>query len=82
MLGYVIKKIGWVTKDDFGIFSNIVLKITIPCSIITSFNEVNIDVSMLIYVFIGILVNMILGGLGFVAGKNKEKEVKHFNIIN
>ena len=82
VLGYFIKRIGWVTKDDFGIFSKIVLRITLPCAIITSFNEVNIAASMTIYIVVGFLANVVLGGFGFLVGKNKGKEEQAFNILN
>ncbi|NMB43787.1 MAG: AEC family transporter, partial [Clostridiales bacterium] len=42
VLGFIIKKIGWVRKEDVGIFSNLVVKVTLPCAIVTSFNQVNI----------------------------------------
>jgi len=82
VLGFAIKKLGWVRKEDFGIFSKIVLKITLPCAIITSFNEVSIDQTMLVYVIIGILCNFILGGVAILVGMKKGRKEQAFNIVN
>ena len=82
VLGFTIKKLGWVSKEDFGIFSKIVLKVTLPCAIITSFNEVTIDQSLLIYTVIGMFCNFILGGVGFIVGKRKGPGEQAFNIVN
>ncbi len=82
VLGYVIKKIGWVTKEDFGIFSKLVLKITLPCTIITSFNVVTIDQTLIMYTVIGVLCNLILGIVAFIFGMKRGKKEQAFNIIN
>lgn len=82
VLGYIIKRIGWVSKDNISIFSNIVLKITLPCSIITSFNEVNVEASMLKYSLIGLLINLILGLAGYLIGKKEGVREQAFNILN
>src|SRR5699024_7199019 len=77
-----IKKIGWVKKEDFSIFSKLVLRITLPCAIITSFNQVDIASSMIIYVIIGIIINLILGGAGYILGRGKGRNEQAFNILN
>lgn len=82
VLGFIIKKIGWVRKEDVGIFSNLVVKVTLPCAIVTSFNQVNIDYSMLVYVLIGMVCNTILGIVAFLIGMKKGKAEQAFNIIN
>ena len=37
VLGYVLKKIGFFKQEDFGLLSKITIRITLPCTIITSF---------------------------------------------
>ena len=37
VLGYVLKKIGVFREEDFGVLSKIVIRITLPAAIITSF---------------------------------------------
>ena len=47
VIGYVIKRIGWVSAADFPKFSKIVLRITLPCALITSFNTFDITYNLL-----------------------------------
>ena len=80
--GYIMKQIGWVKKEDFGIFSKVVLRFTLPCSIITSFNEVSVYSSMIIFMVIGIAVNLLAAMTGYMLGKSKGRKEQAFNIIN
>ena len=80
--GYLIKKIGWVKKEDFHIFSKIVLRYTLPCAIITSFNEMTIYSSMILLALIGISVNVICAIIGMITGKKHGKKDQAFNALN
>lgn len=80
--GYLMKQIGWVKKEDFSIFSKIVLRFTLPCAIITSFNEVTVHSSMIIFMIIGIAVNLLAAIIGFVLGKSKGRKEQAFHILN
>lgn len=80
--GYLIKKIGWVKKEDFRIFSKIVLNYTLPCAIITSFNEMTIYSSMILLTVIGLGTNGICAIVGMIKGKNQGKEDQAFNVLN
>ena len=37
-LGFGVKRLGWVRASDFGVFSRVVLGVTLPCALATSFN--------------------------------------------
>jgi predicted permease len=80
--GFLIKQIGWVKKEDFGIFSKIVLRYTLPCSIITSFNQMSVDTSMLLFTVIGVGINLITAMVGYMAGRTKGRKEQAFNILN
>ena len=45
--GYLLKRIGFFKKEDFGILSRIAIRITLPCAIIVSFNGKVIDPALL-----------------------------------
>ena len=56
ILGYVLKKIGVFKEQDFSVLSKVVMKITLPAAIVTSFAGREIDPAMLM------LVVLVAGG--------------------
>lgn len=63
-LGYAVKRLGWVRAEHFGILSRIVLRITLPCAIITSFNDFTMDPALLslpVFAFTAVLVQQVVG---------------------
>ena len=82
MIGYVIKRIGWVNAEDFPKFSKIVLRITLPCALITSFNTFDITSNLLFLTAIGLLANLILQITGYLVNQRKGGIAQAFGIIN
>lgn len=80
--GYMIKRIGWVGKEHFSIFSKIVLRYTLPCAIITSFNSMQVDTTLLIYTTIGIGINVIAAVVGYMTGRANGRREQAFHILN
>jgi predicted permease len=81
-IGYGIKRVGWVSRDDFPKFSKIVLSITLPCALITSFNEFSITLNLLSITVIGFLVNIIQQLTGFLINRRNGAKEQSFSIIN
>ena len=82
VIGYVIKRIGWVSAADFPKFSKIVLRITLPCALITSFNTFDITSNLLFLTAIGLLANLILQLTGYLVNQRKGGIAQAFGIIN
>ena len=82
VIGYVIKRIGWVSVADFPKFSKIVLRITLPCALITSFNTFDITSNLLFLTAIGLLANLILQITGYLVNQRKGGIAQAFGIIN
>ena len=82
VIGYVIKRIGWVSAADFPKFSKIVLRITLPCALITSFNTFDITSNLLFLTAIGLLANLILQITGYLVNQRKGGIAQAFGIIN
>lgn len=82
VIGYVIKRIGWVSAEDFPKFSKIVLRITLPCALITSFNTFDITSNLLFLTVIGLLANLILQITGYLVNQRKGGIAQAFGIIN
>lgn len=82
ILGYVLKKIGFLSRDDFPILSKIMINVTLPCSIIAKFIDFQMDYSFLIFVLFGIALNLVLIGMGYIAGIHRGKQQQSFFMIN
>ncbi len=82
VMGYTIKKFKWVSLNDFPKFSKIVLRITLPCALITSFNEFNILYNLLSLTVIGLVVNIIQQLAGYLISRRKDRKRQAFSIIN
>ena len=65
VLGYTLKKIHVFKPEDFYVLSKIVIRITLPCAIISNFSKISMDMSMLILCVIGIVCNLIYVGIGY-----------------
>ena len=82
VIGYVIKRIGWVKAEDFPKFSKIVLRITLPCALITSFNTFDITYNLLFLTAIGLIANLVLQITGYLVNQRKGGIAQAFGIIN
>ena len=58
IFGFLMRKIGLFKEDDFRVLSNIVIKITLPAAIITSFSVNQIRPDMLILGLLGFGVEL------------------------
>ena len=76
-LGWALRRIGFFKEGDFQVLSKIVLRITLPASIIYSFSDKQIDVSMLMLSVFGFLLGIGYIGIGFLISVGKSKEQKN-----
>ena len=82
LLGYLLRKFGFFKPEDFNVLSKIVIKITLPASIVYSFSGKEIDPSMLIITLIGISGGVIYMAIAWLSNMRSSKEKKAFEILN
>ena len=82
LLGYLLRKAGLFGEKDFPVFSNIVIKVTLPAAIITSFAGKEIDPAMLTIVLLGLGGGVIYILMGFLINVKSDREKKAFEILN
>lgn len=82
ILGYTLRRINFFKEEDFAVLSKIVLRITLPAAIVTSFAGKKIDPGMLTLSLMGIGAGVVYIGLAFVLNRRKEKEAKIFDVVN
>lgn len=82
VMGHVLRRIGFFQKSDFKVLSKIVMKITLPAAIVSSFAGKTIDLTMLIVILIGLGVGAIHMILAILLSVKKEKGQRAFEIVN
>lgn len=80
--GYALKKIGFFAAKDFFLISRIVIRITLPCAIISNFSNITMDNSLLLLCVIGVLANVVLVAAGYLINFRSAGEQKAFDMIN
>lgn len=81
-LGWALRRIGFFKEGDFQVLSKIVLRITLPASIVYSFSGKQIDPSMLLLSVFGFSLGIVYIGIGYLISVRKGKEQKAFSILN
>lgn len=81
-LGYILRRRGFFGPEAFGVLSKILLKITLPCAIISSNAGKAIDSSMLVIVLFSFSAGVIYMILGSLIYKKKGKDAQAFGILN
>ena len=81
ILGYVLKKVGFFKEDDFYVMSKIMVKITLPASIIVNFSQTKMEPSMFLLCLLGFGGGILYMALGWIMG-GKNPDEKGFQILN
>lgn len=76
LLAYVLKSFGLFGPQDYKLVTKILLNVTLPCAIITSFSSYRADPSMLVCSLIGFLMNWLVLGFVFFATKRKNAKMR------
>jgi len=82
LFGYLLRKFGFFKEDDFKILSKIVIRITLPASIVYSFSGKEIDPSMLAITGLGIGAGLIYMFIAWLINRKRGVDKQAFGIIN
>lgn len=80
--GHILRKIGFFDEHAFGVLSKIVLKITLPAAIISSFIGKEIDISMLTLTLLGLIGGLVYMALGYLINLRKSRAERAFGVLN
>lgn len=80
--GYALKRIGFFRADDFRLISTVVLKITLPCAVISNFGRIEVEVALYSLVLLGVILNLVTIGAGFLASRRNGPDEQAFSMIN
>ena len=81
-IGQWIKRLGWVSTSDFGKFSKIVLGVTLPAALFTSFNTFHVEFALLGLAALGLGVNVALQVIGYLSVRRRSRQDQAFAVFN
>ena len=82
VMGYLLRKKNFFKEGDFTVLSKIVLKITLPAAIISSFSGKEIDLALLSLALISLLAGVIYIVIMYVLNIKKGKDAQAFEMLN
>lgn len=82
LLAFTLKKTHFLKKEDFKTISTLVVKVTLPCAIITNFSSTEFDTSLLFLVPVGFFGTLSMIGIGYFAARKQSNDEKAFQMIN
>ena len=81
VLGYAMKKIGVLTKEDGVAIARVVLNITLPCAIIVSFRTFVFEWSYMIIPLISFAANWLMLGSGYLISRRGDRNAHIFYMM-
>lgn len=82
IIGYQCKKQGMFAKDDYKIVSKIILNMTLPAAVITSFGHFQMDYSLFVLMALGLICNILMMALALLQTRGDTTAAKLFYIFN
>lgn len=82
VLAYILKKVGVVRKSDAEALGRIIMNITLPAAILTSFRAYVFDISIMLITLIGFLSTIFMSALGYLISMKKSREERIFYMLN
>lgn len=82
VIGYVLRRVNFFKEEDFNVLSKIVVKITLPAAIVSSFAGKEIDPSMLTIALIGLGGGLIYMIWAYLVNRRDGREQQAFAIVN
>ncbi|AIF49677.1 AEC family transporter [Pelosinus sp. UFO1] len=76
ILGYLLRKINLIKEQDGETLSRIIFNISLPALIITTFNTITIDFSLILITIIGIVYGIFMALLGVIVFKNEDRATR------
>ena len=82
LLGYVLRRIHFFKEGDFTVLSKIVLRITLPAAIVSSFAGKEIDLALLSLAVLSLGIGILYIFVMFVLNIKRGKDTQAFEMLN
>ncbi len=81
-LGFGMKKLGWFKSSDFTVLSKVLLRVTLPCALATSFNTFEVVPSLLGLTLFAFLACLIQQAVGYLQKRRGTPVQRAFGILH
>ena len=82
ILGFVLRRVGFFKESDFYVLSRIVINITLPAAIVSSFGGKEFDSGLLVVMLLGFGGALLYMFVGYLLNLRQSKERKAFEMLN
>lgn len=82
VLGYVLRRIHFFKESDFSVLSKIVLKITLPAAIVSSFSGKEIDPALFSLALISLGTGILYMFLMYILNRKRGRSAQAFEMLN
>lgn len=82
LIGYICKRVGFFHPEDRKLLSDIILYITLPAMLVSSFDGVTVDFWYVVALLMGFLLNLLMVTLAWLASAKKTPDLQAIYIIN
>lgn len=82
VIGYTLKKLKVVKKEDANLLATIIMNITLPCALLTSANGIELSPLILILIAVGIVSNVVMMGIGYFVARKEDNRLKATYMLN
>ena len=82
VLGYLLKKLKFFPDSAFTVLSKIVIRVTLPATIVTNFAGKEFDMSLLAVIALGLGFNLVYLTVMALLGKKQSREALAFDLVN
>jgi predicted permease len=81
-IGLGIKRLGWAKTSDFGLFSKLVLGVTLPCALFTNFNDYHLEYALLGLTALAFVLNVAQQVIGYALYAKQGRKAQAFAVLN
>ena len=82
ILGNVLRRVGVFKEEDFGVISKILLKITLPAAIVSSFLGKEIEWSLILLPVLGLGIGAVYMLIAYICNIKSDKKKQAFEMVN
>ncbi|MEY8353927.1 AEC family transporter [Lachnospiraceae bacterium 54-53] len=82
LAGYLLKKAGLFQPGENRTLMKLIMNVTLPAAVVTSFADYERDMALLSVFFLGVAFNILMAGIGYLAAGKEDGAGKAFHMIN
>lgn len=76
LLGYLLKRLGILKREDSGIVSKLIMNLTLPCALLTSSKDIQINGITLILIAFALFINIFAFYFGVLSSRGQATKVE------